>query len=107
MNKDLYKDLFTEKEKTVNYRDIIFEYLLYWPAILICLLVALGCAYIYLRYQTPVHNIRSTVLIKQGDKTKPSSSIQMAAMEDLGTFSMANNFDNEVEILQAFTLVKK
>ena len=31
----------------------------------------------------------------------------MAVMQDLGSFSMANNFDNEVEIIQSYTLTKK
>ena len=29
------------------------------------------------------------------------------AVQDLGTFSMTNNFDNEVEILKSRTLIKK
>lgn len=31
----------------------------------------------------------------------------MADLEDLGFYSSINNFDNEVEILQSRTLIKK
>ena len=31
----------------------------------------------------------------------------MGALQDLGMFSMTNNFDNEVEILKSRTLIKK
>lgn len=99
-------DLFADGGKPTDYKAVVFEYLLYWPLILLCLVLAIAGAYVYLRYQPPVYNVSSTVLIKQADKSKPAASAQLA-MQDLGNFSMANNFDNEVEILQSFTLIKK
>lgn len=107
MKKELYDEFFQEDEKRVDYKAILFEYLLYWPVIVSVLVLFLGGAYVYLRYRTPVYSVSSTVLIKQGDKTKPNSSSALASMQDLGMLSMANNFDNELEILQAYTLIKK
>lgn len=106
MKKESYDDLFAEGGKPVDYKTIIFEYLLYWPVIAVCLVMAMAGAYVYLRYQTPVYNVHSTVLIKQGSKTKAATT-PLGSMQDLGMLSMANNFDNEVEILQSFTLIKK
>lgn len=107
MKEEQYDDLYQDEEKPVDYKAIIFEYLLYWPIILIFLILALAGAYVYLRYQAPVYSVSSTVLIKQGDKTKPSSSSSLASMQDLGMLSMASNFDNEIEILQSYTLIRK
>lgn len=107
MNNPNNKNNFNEGGKPVDYKARFFEYLLYWPIFIICLILALGGAYVYLRYQAPVYSVSSTVLIKQGDKTKSSAVTQLAAMQDLGTVSMANNFDNEVEILQSYSLVRK
>lgn len=107
MKKEAYNDLFTNGSKPVDYKTIFFEYLLHWRFIAICLVLALVGSYFYLRYQTPVYRIASTVLIKQGEKNKANSVAQMAVMQDLGSFSMANNFDNEVEIIQSYTLTKK
>ncbi|MDM8155769.1 polysaccharide biosynthesis tyrosine autokinase [Bacteroides gallinaceum] len=107
MKEELYDEFFQEDEKRVDYKAILFEYLLYWPVIVGVLVLFLGGAYVYLRYRTPVYSVSSTVLIKQGDKTKPNSSSALASMQDLGMLSMANNFDNELEILQAYTLIKK
>lgn len=71
---------------------------------LICLV---GC-YIYLRYQAPVYNVSSAVLIKENDKRSGNSANNpLGALQDLGMFSMTNNFDNEVEILKSRTLIKK
>lgn len=107
MKKETYNDLFGNGGKPVDYKTIFFEYLLHWRFIAICLVLSLVGTYFYLRYQTPVYKIASTVLIKQGEKSKSSSIAQMAVMQDLGSFSMANNFDNEVEIIQSYTLIKK
>ena len=107
MKKENYNDPFGQGNKPIDFKKIIFEYLLHWRFIAICLVVALVCSYFYLRYQTPVYRINSTVLIKQGEKSKVSPVAQMALVQDLTSFSMVNNFDNEVEIIQSFTLIKK
>lgn len=72
-------------------------------SILICCIAT----YLFLRYQTPVYNISSSVLIKEEDKRSGSGNNPLAAIQDLGMFSMTNNFDNEVEILKSRTLIKK
>ena len=107
MKNEAYPDPFNDGSKPVDYKTIIFEYLLHWRFIALCLVLSLVGTYFYLRQQTPVYKIASTVLIKQGEKSKSSSIAQMAVIQDLGSFSMANNFDNEVEIIQSYTLTKK
>lgn len=65
----LYEEFFKKEEKKVDYKAIIFEYLLYWPFIVAFLLLSVIFAYVYLRYQAPVYSVTSSVMIKQGDKT--------------------------------------
>lgn len=101
-----YTNLLEEDEKPVDYKALVFEYLIHWPYILAFLILSLAGCYVYLRYQAPVYNVNATVLIKQDDK-KSSANTPLAAMQDFGMLSMANNFDNEVEILQSRTLLKK
>lgn len=108
MKESVYNELFKDSdEKPFDYKALLFEFAVRWPLILAFVLLALGGAYVYLRYQPPVFSVSSTVLIKQGDKSKASAMGQLAAMQDLGTVSMANNFDNEVEILQSYSLIQK
>lgn len=109
MSDEKYDDLFQEEnEKTIDYKAILVEYLMYWPWIVTCLLVCIVGAWCYLRYQAPVYNINATVLIKQDDKNKAGgANASLTAMQDLGMLSMASNFDNEVEIIQSRTLLKK
>lgn len=108
MKESVYNELFKDSdEKPFDYKALLFEFVVRWPLILACVLLALGGAYVYLRYQPPVFSVSSTVLIKQGDKSKASAMGQLASMQDLGTVSLANNFDNEVEILQSYSLIQK
>lgn len=108
MSNEKYDDLFTaEDEKPTDYKAILFEYLMYWPWFVACLILCLIGAWGYLRYQTPVYNVNATVLIKQDDKGKGSANSPLATMQDLGMLSMASNFDNEMEILRSRTLIKK
>ena len=103
----LYEELFKNDSKSIDYKAIVADYLLRWPFIVGFLVLSLAGAYIYLRYQAPVYNIDSTVMIKQGDKTKSTAATALASMQDLGTMSLANNFDNEIEILQSYSLIKR
>ena len=108
MSNEKYDDLFTaEDEKPIDYKAILFEYLMYWPWFVACLILCLIGAWGYLRYQTPVYNVNATVLIKQDDKGKGSANSPLATMQDLGMLSMAINFDYEMEILRSRTLIKK
>lgn len=107
MQESIHDEIFNNGGKPFDYKALLFEFVVRWPLILACVLLALGGAYVYLRYQPPVFSVSSTVLIKQGDKSKASAMGQLAAMQDLGTVSMANNFDNEVEILQSYSLIQK
>lgn len=107
MKESVYNEIFKNNEKPVDYKAILFEYIIRWPVIVSCLVLFMLGAYVYLRFQSPVYSVSSTVLIKQGDKTKSTAVGQLAAMQDLGTVSMANNFDNEVEILQSYSLIRK
>ena len=107
MQESIHDEIFNNGGKPFDYKALLFEFVVRWPLILACVLLALGGAYVYLRYQPPVFSVSSTVLIKQGDKSKASAMGQLASMQDLGTVSLANNFDNEVEILQSYSLIQK
>lgn len=95
-------------EETINLYAIFFKYLAYWPWFVIGVIACMILAFLFLRYQQPVYNITAAVLIKE-EEQKGGNSVAspLAAIQDLGMFSMTNNFDNEVEILHSRTLIKK
>ena len=94
------------EEEPLNLYAILFKYLVYWPWFVVSVLVCVVGAYVYLRYQTPVYNVKSAVLIKDQDKGKNSAGA-FAAMSEMGMMSMTSKFDNEVQILKSQTLTKK
>ena len=107
MKEDLYDDLYLEeKEEKTDFKAVFFKYTIHWPWFVACILLCMAGAWLYLRYTPPVYNISASVIIKDNDKNSKASS-GMADLEDLGFYSSINNFDNEVEILQSRTLIKK
>ena len=95
------------EEQEIDLVALLFKYLFYWRWFVASILICCIATYLFLRYQTPVYNISSSVLIKEEDKRSGSGNNPLAAIQDLGMFSMTNNFDNEVEILKSRTLIKK
>lgn len=106
MKEDLYDDFFDEKEEKTDFQALFFKYVIHWPWFIASILICMALAFIYLRYQAPVYEVASSVLIKEDDNKK-SANNALAAMQDFGMFSMTSNFDNEVEILKSRTLIKK
>ena len=107
MKEDLYDDLYLEeKEEKTDFKAILFKYAIHWPWFLACTLLCMAGAWLYLCYTPSVYNISASVIIKDNDKNSKASS-GMGDLEDLGFYSSINNFDNEVEILQSRTLIKK
>lgn len=99
----------SNKEESINLYELFFKYLAYWPWFVAGILLMGVATWVWLRYQAPVYNVTASVLIQEQDQRSggtPSSS-PLAAMQDLGMFSVSNNFDNEVEILRSRTLLKK
>lgn len=99
-----------EQEENINLRTLLMKYLVYCPWFIASVIICLGVAFLYLRFQTPVYNSTAAVLIKETDprsKAMTQANGAVAALQDIGGFSMTSNFDNEVEILKSRTLIKK
>lgn len=113
MNEQLDNMMEETNERPVDVKAVVMQYAIYWPWIVACAAVALALCFVYLRFQPPVYEVNASVLIKGGDNNKNgvfgssngNSPLDMVA--GLGMFSMANNFDNEVEVLHSRDLCRK
>ena len=100
-------------EKPLDVKSILMQYVIYWPWIAGCALVALVLCFVYLRYQPPVYEVNASVLIKDGNNNKNgvfgsgNGNSPLDMVSGLGMFSIANNFDNEVEVLHSRDLCRK
>lgn len=109
-NNQLNNPNIEEQKESINLRALFTKYLIYWPWFIASVIICLGCAFLYLRFQTPVYNTTAAVLIKETDprsKAMTQTNGAVAALQDISGFSMTSNFDNEVEILKSRTLIKK
>lgn len=108
MNEELNPSQQEEKqEESFDVVAFLQKYLAYWHWFVIGVVAMVVVVYAWLRFQTPIYNVSAAVLIKEDDKNSNINNSPLSAIQDLGMFSMTNNFDNEVEILHSRTLVKK
>lgn len=94
-----------EETSGFDYKTFLIKLLMYWPWIAGCVIAALVGAFFYLKTQSPLYTVSSSVLIKNESSKSGNSG---ASLADLGfVTSSTQNFDNELEILRSRTLLKK
>src|SRR5665647_1115960 len=79
------------------------KYLPYWPWFLLAFIVAIAGAFAYMKFATPLYEAKAGILIK--DETKGNEESKMAASLDLISSNVI--VENEVEVLQSYSLMKK
>ena len=95
---------------TIDYRALLHKCLTHWRWFAASVLACLIIAFIYLRYTPPVYNVTAGVLIQQKDSKGSLGGLSGGALgmlSGLGGISFSSSFDNELEIMQSRTLLKK
>jgi len=92
--------------RETDLREQIFIYLGHWPWFVLSLIITMGAAYLYLRYQSNIYNTKATILIK--DEGNRAAS-ELAAFQDIGVASglNASGFENEMYILKSNSLTER
>lgn len=99
-----------QDELTIDYQTLLQKCLKHWRWFAASVLVCLIIAFIYLRYTAPVYNVTASVLIQQKDSKGSLGGLSGGALGMLSGFggiSFSSSFDNELEIMQSRTLLKK
>jgi tyrosine-protein kinase Etk/Wzc len=79
------------------------RYASYWPWFVFLLLLAIGGAFMYLRYTIPQYESTARLLIKDEKKGSEDSK----GLESLNLISTKKILENEMEVLQSRSLVKE
>ena len=58
------------EEQEIDLVALLFKYLFYWRWFVASILICCIATYLFLRYQTPVYNISSSVLIKEEEAVR-------------------------------------
>lgn len=105
----LTDDSQNKKEEKINIYALIFKYLIYWPWFVASIILFLALGYLYIRKSTPVYQVNASVLIKEDNSRGGFSNAKnpLGSLSGMGLISVSNNFDNELEILNSRTLMKK
>lgn len=99
-----------QDELTIDYQALLQKCLKHWRWFVASVLACLIIAFAYIRYTTPVYNVTASVLIQQKDSKGSLGGLSGGALGMLSGFggiSLSSSFDNEVEIMQSRTLLKK
>lgn len=96
-----------ESEKEINIKEIIKPYLRNWVWFIIVPMICLFVTYFYLKFVTPIYNIKSSVLIKDAKKTPTVGGGEFGVLQDLSGFGGmgTNSIDNEIEIFKSKKLM--
>lgn len=86
---------------TIDIRQLISRYFSRWPVFLLCGVIAFGMSYVYLKFQKPVYQVKSRLLIKE--KMNYDDPSQMI----FGRLGMRNSKDlpNQQVILRSYPII--
>lgn len=101
-NNDL--NIWQEQEDDFDLRNFVFKYLRHWHWFLISVLICSLCAWLYLRYSTPIYEVSATLLVKDEEKGLAGGT---EMLEELGMMGGSKLVENEIEVLRSRTLMEK
>jgi len=97
------KNVVNQKE---NFRDLVDPYLNKWKWVILCIILSLVLAHLYLRYATYQYKAIATIQIKDNRQTNKLPEI--SSMQNYGLVKKdLNNVIDEVEIISSRALIEK
>lgn len=107
MKENLYEDNVRGiEEENVDYKELLFRYIIHchglWASLLVCLIGAWG----YLYFQTPVYQISASIMIKD-DKKGGGGSADLESLGLGGMMTSTQSIDNEIEYCVQKRYLKK
>jgi tyrosine-protein kinase Etk/Wzc len=90
-----------EPSQEFNLREFIYKYQVYLPWLALALILALGIAFINIRYSTPIYKVTGSLFINKENRSGNRSD----DLQSMFMFSDNVNLKNELEILSPRPLV--
>lgn len=104
--KEYSEDLFQENNNNDRLKELIFQYLSYWPWFVASLILCLIAAKIYLHYATPIYSVSATVMMKD-DKLNRSNNSELSTLADMGFSTSGTGIENKMEVLRSKSLISQ
>ena len=107
MKENLHKDNVRDiEEGSVDYKELIFQYIIHWSWFVASVLVCLIGSWAYLHFQTPVYQVSASIMIKD-DKKSGGNSADLESLGLGGMITSTQSIDNEIEVLRSKTILKE
>lgn len=98
-------------EDGIDVKNILFKFLRNWYWFVLCLVLTLGAAFVFLRYATPVYRVSSTMLVEEGEVESPLLGGTQGAtgeiFQGLGVVNSMRNIANQIVVLRSTPIVSK
>lgn len=95
-----------QQEEGFDFRIILGYLRAYWWLFALSVMVCVACAFVYLRYATPIYNMSAKVLLQ--DSEKGGSVLSPDDMlVDFGMQSRNSNVENEIAMMSSMTVVRR
>ena len=91
-----------QQEDEIDLKVLLFNYLQYWPIIVIFMFLGLLSAFLLNKFTTPIYKVESTVLVVDD---KPTLGADLFESAGLG-LQNKSNIDNEIGILKSYSLAQ-
>lgn len=101
-NNDL--SFWQEEEDNFNLREFLLKYLRYWYWFVLSIVLSGTAAYLYLRYTTPIFEVKATLLIKDEEKGLSNGKDILAELDMVGGNKLV---ENEIEVLRSRNIMGK
>ncbi|MGI6048957.1 MAG: GumC family protein [Petrimonas sp.] len=94
----------TETENSsVQIIELIARYIKNWFWFVLCVILALFAAFVFLRYATPVYNIASSVKLKDVRSAKNTAAY---SMDEISMVGAVDNVNDETEVMKSRAIVR-
>ena len=103
MEKDFDDLKLEERDDSLNIRELVRRYFARWPIFLISAFLALGISMIYLKYQQPVYQVKTKVLIKESSGATDPSSVLFGNR----LMRRLSDIPNQSTIIKSYPIVYK
>jgi len=105
---------FFEQEEKIDFKKYFFLFLSNWYWFVLAVFLTLGAAWVYHRFTNPRYAVSASLLINEDKGSNPlegsggSGSLNASdVFQGFGLFQGKQNLENQIQILQSWTLVSK
>jgi uncharacterized protein involved in exopolysaccharide biosynthesis len=89
----------------INLRELLLKYIVKWYWFIICVVLCLGVAYIYLKATNEQFEVQSSILLRKDPQN--GGLLDMSMLEGLGLSTSSKEVEDEIQVLTSRRIMKE